>query len=162
MEGVLGVAGGALWTVGTTLLRLGVFVDGGFWWHVGADVLGGATLWGLLGAFTATSFGSFLAIADSKRSLDQLPLWRMAVFGAVAGAAFMPALVAIRVGLPTLFDAAHTMLPTMGLLGTVGAAFTTSLVAIAQRAHRAELAVVEETHALMDSDSTGGSSTAAL
>ena len=38
------------------------------------------------------------------------------------------------------------------LLATFGAAFTTSLVAIAQRAHRAEFAVVEETHALMDGD----------
>lgn len=153
--GVLGFAGGTLWSIGTSLVRLGVFIDRGFWWAVASDALGTATLWGLLGAFTATAFGSCLALTDSKRSLDQLPLWRMAALGAVAGAAFLPAFVGIRFGVTTLIDAAHTLPYSMALLGTFGAAFTTSLVAIAQRAHRAELAIVDETRELLEREVTG-------
>lgn len=156
LGGLLGALGGAVWTLGANLLDLGVFFDSGFWLYVASNVMGAAALWGLLGSFTATAFGSLLVLSDSRRSLDQLPLWRMAVLGAVAGAAFWPTFVAVRFGVATVINAAPTLLPTMGLLGTFGAAFTTSLVVIAQRAHRAELAVVEEAHALLEAESTGG------
>lgn len=154
LGGLLGFVGGLLWTLGVSLFGLGGFAGG--WVAVASQLTGAATLWGLLGAFTATAFGTLLMFSDSKRSLDQLPLWRMAVLGALAGAAFLPAFVTIRFGVAFFMDAAHTLLPTMGLLATFGAAFTTSLVVMAQRAHRAELDVVEDAQALLEGDATGG------
>jgi len=147
--GVVGIFGGAIWSLVFTLLSLGFFVDVGFWSHVADRVLGAATLWGIVGVFTGTGFGALLVAMDSKRSLDELPLWRMGLFGAVAGAAFMPVYVLVRFGVGPLLDAPLLLLPYMGVFGTLGAMFTSSLVVMAQRAHRAELTAVQEVAALL-------------
>ena len=147
--GALGLFGGAIWSFVSTLLTLGFFVDAGFWSYVADRVLGAASLWGIVGVFTGTGFGTLLVAMDSKRSLDELPLWRMAIFGAVAGAAFMPAYVLVRFGVGPLLQAPLLMLPSMGVFGTLGAMFTSSLVVMAQRAHRAELTAVQEVAALL-------------
>ncbi len=148
--GVLGLFGGAIWSLVSTLLRLGFFVDSGFWSYVADRVLGAAIIWGMVGVFTGSGFGTLLAVMDSRRSLDELPLWRMALFGAIAGAAFEPVYVLVRFGVGPLLASPLQMLPYMGIFGTLGAMLTSSLVVMAQRVHRAELSAVQEVTAFLE------------
>ena len=50
----------------------------------------------MIGAFTAAGCGVLVAATDATRSIEELPLWRMALFGALAGAVFPPIFVMMK------------------------------------------------------------------
>lgn len=106
--------------------------------------------WSLLGASIGTGFGALVAVTDAKRSLEELPLWRMGLFGALAGAMFLPAYVLLREGMGPLLDLG--MLPFMGVFGAFGAILSSSMVSLAKDAHRDELSAADEVVALLEVD----------
>lgn len=141
--GILGaVAGfgvGAIWGVASAMIRSGVYVDPDYLRFLTGTALGNAIGFMKIGTFTTAGFGVLLAAVDSRRSLDELPLWRMALFGALVGASFPPIYVIGQMGFSVYLDAALSFLPVMGVLGVVGGAVASSMVAIAKRASRPEL-----------------------
>lgn len=137
--GVAGFLGGALWGIVASMVRSGIFFDTEYLRFLGRMALGNATGFMLIGASTGAGFATLLAAFDPGRSIEDLPLWRMGLLGALVGAAFPPIYVIVTMGLPVYLASAPTFLPVMGVLGGVGAAFTTSVVAIAKRASRSEL-----------------------
>ena len=146
--GSLGLIGGGFWGLGTAVLELGFFVDAGYWSIVLQRIVGAATYFALPAAFATTSFGVLLGVTDGRRSLTDLPLWRMALLGAVGGGLFVPAYILVRVGLSAFAPFPTTILPLMGLFAGLGGALSVSLTAVAKRAHRAELRLVEEAQLL--------------
>ena len=146
--GALGLIGGGLWGLTTAVLELGFFVDAGYWSLLVQRVVGAATYFALPAGFATASFGVLLGVTDGRRSLADLPLWRMALLGAVGGGLFVPTYILVRVGLSPLAPFPTSILPLMGLFAGLGGALTVSLTAVAKRAHRAELRVVEEAQLL--------------
>lgn len=155
--GGVGLVGGTIFYLVAILFTLGFYIDAEYLSFLVGRVATLATPWGLLGAFAGTGFGALLAATDAKRSLDELPLWRMGLFGAFFGTLFMPLFVFVRFGTgPFLNAPLHMlpsyMLPSMGIFGVGGAILSTSMVAMAKKAHRAELAAVEEVAALLNGE----------
>lgn len=141
--GLLGaIAGfvlGGVWGVVTALLRSGVVLDPAYLGFLGRMALGNAVGFAMIGAFTTSGFGALVASVDSKRSLEELPLWRMALFGALVAALFPPIFVVGRQGLAGYLEIAASLLPVSGVLGVIGGTAAASLVAVAKRTGRAEL-----------------------
>lgn len=106
--------------------------------------LGNAIGFMKIGGFTAAGFGLLLTSGDSRRSLQELSLWRMGLFGGLVGASFPPIYVIVQMGLSAYLSAPLSFLPAMGALACVGGVLTSSLVAIAKRANRAELRSADE------------------
>ena len=148
--GVAGFLTGALWGITSSLVRSGIFFDAEYLRFLGRMALGNATGFMLIGASTGAGFATLLAAFDPSRSIDDLPLWRMGLFGALVGAAFPPLYVIAAMGLPGYLASAPTLLPVMGVLAGVGAVFTTSVVAIAKRANRSELSADDTRKPLPD------------
>ena len=151
----LGVAGAAVGFLGggllgfvTTILDVGLFLDAGYWSLLLKSALSSATYFAQPAAFASASFGVLLAVADGRRSLLDLPLWRMALFGALGGGLFIPAYILVRIGPSAFAGFPISIVPTIGLLSGLGGLLAVSLTAIAQRAHRAELRVVHEVEVL--------------
>ena len=145
-----GLLGAAFGTLVLGLADLGFVIDAGYWAHVMREFAEIAIPWGLLGASIGTGFGALVAVADANRSLEELPLWRMGLFGALAGAMFLPVYVLLREGMGPLLDLG--MLPFMGVFGVFGAILASSMVELAQNAPREELSATDEVVALLESD----------
>lgn len=150
--GVAGFVTGAVWGVVSSAVRSGVFLDVDFLRFVGRMALGNATGFMMIGVFTGAGFGAMLAVVDSKRSIEELPLWRMALFGALVGAAFPPIFVIWRIGVAAYLGSALSFVPVMGVLGGIGGVLTASMVAMAKRASRAELSAVDEAQSLREAE----------
>ena len=144
----LGLLGGGVWGLITTLLDVGLFLDAGYWSLLLTRITSTATYFALPAAFTTTSFGLLLAAADGKRALVDLPLWRMALFGALGGALFFPAILFARFGMTVFGNFPISSLPLMGVLASLGGLLTLSLTALAKKAHHAELDVVRDVERL--------------
>lgn len=133
--GAVGFGVGAIWGGILSVLRSGIVFDVDYLPFLLTMVLGNAKGFMMIGAFTAAGFGGLLAMADSRRSLEELPLWRMGLFGALVGAAFPPIFVVWRMGVSAAsLSYAVTLLPVMGVLGCAGGVLTASMVALAKRA----------------------------
>lgn len=146
--GALGLLCGGIVALGATIVEVGFYVDAGYWSFLLARVMNSAIDWALPAAFTTTSFGVLLAVADGRRTLLDLPLWRMALFGVLGGSLFLPVYLFARFGL-TAFTRFPTLpVGTVGLFAAVGGMLTVSFTAIAKRAHRHELQVVREVELL--------------
>lgn len=137
--GVAGLLLGGVWGVVGAVARSGIFFDVGYLRFLWQMALGSGLGFAMIGAFTASGFGVLVAAADSRKSLEDLPLWRMGLFGALMGAVFPPVLVISRVGLTGYLGGVVSLLPVSAVLGLAGGLGTASLVAIAKRAERAEL-----------------------
>jgi hypothetical protein len=85
-----------------------------------------AAIGAMVGFITGAGFGALLALAERRRSLRDLSIWRSALWGAVAPAAWAL--------LTTVNDS------MMILLCPVGAALAAGSVALAKRAERNHLA----------------------
>jgi hypothetical protein len=98
--------------------------------------------WSGVGLFTGTGFGALIAVTSGKRSIEELREWKMGLFGAVAGAAFFP----LREIIENVLTTAELvyLAPSIAVLGVCGAALGSSVVALAKRAHRSEMAAVEK------------------
>lgn len=148
-----GFAVGAIWGVVSSMVRSGVFVDVDYLRFLARMAVGNAIGFMKIGAFTTAGFGVLLAAVDSRRSLDELPLWRMALFGALVGASFPPIYVIGQTGFSAYRAAALSFVPVMGALGLAGAVVASSMVAIAKRANRRELeGAGESSRALPEQD----------
>lgn len=146
---VAGFVVGAIWGVASSMIRSGVFVDPDYFRFLSGMALGNAIGFMKIGAFTTAGFGVLLAAVDSRRSLDELPLWRMALFGGLAGASFPPIYVISQMGLSVYLSTAVSFVPVMGVLGVVGAAAGSSMVAMAKRANRGELDSSQESSGVL-------------
>lgn len=136
--GLTGALLGSMWGVAARLLGLDP-----------APLLEQVVNFGLLGlisgSWCAAGFGALLATLDGRKSLDQLPLWRMALFGAAVGAALPLLFIFGTSGLVNF-----TALPGVvaGIVGTgalLGGGLATGLVGAAKRAHRREMGLVRMT-----------------
>lgn len=102
------------------------------------------------GGMCAVGFGGLLATLDRRTSLADLPLWRMALFGAFVGAA-LPALFLLSTSGTAHFVTVPGLVASIVATGGVlGAGLATTLVGVAKRAHRRELATVEEVASLAE------------
>lgn len=118
---------GALWEIGSTWLGLGGLSFGSLGWS--------AALWAGFGAFAAGGVGVFLAAVGSKRTLEELSVWRAGIGGAVLGSVAPLAMVFAVTGgfwAPSIGYVA-------GLSGLFGGLLGGGLVLTAKRAHAAEL-----------------------
>ena len=145
-----GLLGAAFGTLILGLADLGFVIDTGYWAYVMREFAEVAIPWSLLGASIGTGFGALVAVTDAKRSLEELPLWRMGLFGALAGAMFLPAYVLLREGMGPLLDLG--MLPFMGVFGAFGAILSSSMVELAQNAPPDALPAADEVVALLEAD----------
>jgi hypothetical protein len=139
LGGAAGFMLGGVWGVVSSALRSGIFLDVGYLRFLLDMAWGNALGFAQVGAFTTAGFGVLVAAIDSRRSLVDLPLWRMGLFGALAGAVFPPLIVVWRIGLAAYLDAAVTLLPVSVAIGLIGGLATASMVAVAKRADRLEL-----------------------
>jgi len=103
-----------------------------------ASAASAAADWALLGGFTGMAFGTLLAVTDRKRTLEQLPTWRMGLLGAIGGAAFLGVYVLLQGPPRPVLDMA--LFAAVGVASALGACLTTSMVALAKRARRREIA----------------------
>ncbi len=108
----------------------------------------GVVPWTLLGGFTGLGLGVLIAITAASRRLEELPLWKMAVFGALAGALFIPAYYLVVGGWRS------SLLPFVGVTAALGGILSTSMVALAKRAHRNELSAGAKAEVLLDAEHT--------
>lgn len=137
---LVGFVAGALWGLASSVVRSGVSLDPDYLRFLWSMSFGNAVGFMKIGGFTSAGFGLLLTAADSRRFLDDLRLWRMGLFGGLVGASFPPIYVIGRMGFTAYWDAASSFLLVMGVLGVIGGVLTTSMVAMAKRANRNELA----------------------
>ena len=132
---------GALWSLYDSGLRHGFFPDVSNWLFLQNVVLVHALEWAARGAFIGAAFGAILTLMDSRRFLDELPAWRMGLYGALAGGSLWAGILLIRAATtPLIFlEAAGNTLGMMGVFGAMGATLSTSFVSIAKRAEQREL-----------------------
>lgn len=115
-----------------------------------ADVIGLGEGGAIAGGACAFGLGVVLATVESKKSLEELPLWRMAALGAGLGVVLPVGFLLVTSGTIHFLGAPGIVLTVVGSGALLGGALSTSLVALAQRAHRTELAAVEEVGALLE------------
>lgn len=132
LRGIVGT--GLTWAAGWGVLFGGIFASLGS--PLGAvleAVVGGA----FLGLFAGGSFAIILSIAERRRTLEELSLRRIALWGGIGGMslllAFSPLALArlIDAGLP--LRAMVSFLLPMGISGILGAGFAAGSVALAKR-----------------------------
>ena len=139
VAGGIGLFGGAIHGLISTLLGAGFFWDPGYLSFLLRRVAAVAVYWGLPAAFAGTGFGALLALGHGKTALEELPVWRMGLFGAVGGALFIPAYLVSRFGMGVFLDFPLSLVSSMVMLGGLGAVLTSSMVVMAKRARRAEI-----------------------
>jgi hypothetical protein len=133
LRGIVGT--GLTWAVGWGALFGGMFaILGSPLGAVLEATMGGA----FLGAFAGGSFAVILSIAEGRRTLRELSLRRVAIWGGIGGMALIlavsPLTLAriIAAGLP--LSTMLTLLIPLGISGILGASFASGSVALARRA----------------------------
>ncbi len=129
------VSTGLTWAFGwgavATVLKLGAATFlGATLGSLMAVIVSGTTL----GFVAGTSFGVILSITERRRTLDQLSLKRVAVWGALGGMG-LSLLLAPRLlgaGLPLCVVVTSYLIP-LGITGPLGAGFASGSVALARR-----------------------------
>lgn len=104
------------------------------------------------GAACALGFGGLLVALESERSLERLSLPRMALLGALVGAALPATFILATSGLANVIALPGTVAAIVGVGAGLGASLSAVLVGVAQRAHQDELAVVDDVIQLASAD----------
>lgn len=147
LRGILGT--GITWALGWGALFgvMGVVVGAPLGAAVNA-VFGG----GFLGACAGVSFAAILSIAERRRTLEELSLRRVAIWGGLGGMALLlaasPFAVFRLLSLGAPLGAYLSFLVPMGISGLLGTAFATGSVYLARREDRKLLAAHEDGDAL--------------
>lgn len=129
LRGIIGT--GITWAVGWSVgwVAIGASIGLPFGNLVGTAVSGA-----LIGFIAGGSFAVILSIAERRRTLDQLSLMRVALWGFLGGVA-LPVLLSPRLfgaGLPFRIALTSFLIPT-GVSGLLGAGFASGSVALARR-----------------------------
>lgn len=148
VAGFLGVLGGGIWGVVSTLLEVGLFSDPGYWTHLFQQAVEGALYWGRPAAFVGVGFGTTLGLVGRRLSLRSLRWEVAALIGAGVGALFIPLYIAMIAGPAVLLSLPPGLVPLVGTFGATGAALAGSLTLLAKHAEQRELRMVEEVAAL--------------
>lgn len=122
--GTLGGLLGAGWALVSGVLSYG-------WGFPPGNLVVGAVVWGSFGAFAAGGLGVGLGLLGERITLDELPLWKAGFIGAVAGALFPFAILAM-VGGSVLSVAFPLLASVSGLCAGLGGLLSFSLVAAAK------------------------------
>jgi len=146
----MGVTWGTLWAgigagVGAVLGVLSPEL-----WAVGNPVLDWALGMGLYGLVSGVGFGKLLSFAEGQKTLRELSLRRVAVWG-VLGSAAVPLLFA-AIGMFPASTTVVDVLQAMLLTSVLGGTFAPGAVVMARRA---ELAAGEESELLGPADGQG-------
>jgi hypothetical protein len=138
LRGIAGTA--ATWAAGWGALF------GALWAGFGAPlavVAQGVMAGGFLGACAGASFATILSIAERQRTLQQLSLKRVALWGGLGGVALLLALSPLRIiGLLSIgapLRVIFSLLVPMGISGILGTVFATGSVVIARRDDRKQI-----------------------
>ena len=94
-------------------------------------------MWGLMGLYGGTIFGGLLSLTEGRRTLQNLHLGRVAVWGALAGVA-LPVVYDLLRGDPGAISM-MSLLTNAVILAPLAAGSAAGMTALAQRADRAEL-----------------------
>lgn len=122
--GTLGGILGAGWALVGGLLSYG-------WGFPPGNMVVGAVVWGSLGAFAAGGLGVALGAIGGSVTLEELPLWKVGLFGVAAGALFPSAILFLFSG--TLLSIAFPLLASVsGLCAGMGGILTVAMVAAAK------------------------------
>lgn len=126
--GGVGVLFGAAWMVVASLWSIGAVL--------GTDVMLGAIFWGIFGTLIGGGFGILLTALGSRRTVEEIGVWRAGMWGAVAGCV-------VPLGLMTLFAGglppALVILPALVFCAGFGGLLGSGLVAMAKRAPPGEI-----------------------
>jgi len=142
--GVAGFVGGTLWAGTLNLLGLAFPT---LWDVVG---LGGGA--GLSGAACGIGFGTLLIALESKKTLEDLPLWRMGLLGAAAGALVPTVYMLATSGLFHFVNAPQIVVSVVGYGAALGGLLSSTMVGLAKRAQQAQLASPDEAVGLLDAE----------
>lgn len=143
--GGVGFVAGGVWGVLSSMVRAGVVFELDYFRFLLRMGIGNATGFMLIGAFTAAGFGVLLSVIDRRHTLEELPLWRMGLLGALMGASFPPIYVIWQSGFSTYWATASQFLPAVAGLAAVGGVLTSSMVAMARRAGGDQLRAGDDT-----------------
>jgi len=138
LRGIAGTA--ATWAAGWGALFGAIWAGFGAPLGVIAEgIVGG----GFLGACAGASFATILSIAERHRTLQQLSLKRVALWGGLGGMALLLALTPLRiVGLLSIgapLRVVFSFLAPMAISGILGTVFATGSVVIARREDRKQI-----------------------
>jgi hypothetical protein len=142
--GIAGFVGGTLWAGALNLLGLAYPT---LWDIVG---LGGGA--GLSGAACGIGFGALLVTVESGRTLENLPLWRMSLLGAAAGALVPTVFMLATSGLFHFVNAPQIVISVVGYGAILGGLLSSTMVSLAKRAQQAELARTDEVAGLLEAE----------
>ena len=142
--GIAGFIGGALWAGARNLLG-GAFPT--IW-----DVVGLGAGAGLSGAACGIGFGALLMTLESKRTLEALPLWRMSLLGAAAGALVPTVYMLATSGLFHFVNAPQIVVSVVGYGAILGGLLSSTMVGLAKRAQQAELAPADDVAGLLEAE----------
>jgi hypothetical protein len=138
LRGIIGT--GITWAVGWGAIFGGIWIArGNPLGMVVEAVLGGA----FLGACAGGSFAVILSLAERRRTLRELSIPRVAIWGGIGGMALLLALsplAAVRMlhaGIPLV--AMMSFVAPMVISGVLGAGFAAGSVALAKREERNEI-----------------------
>ena len=141
LRGLLGVGvmWGAMWAVVGAIIGV-VAPESWTWAHPILDVAIGM---GAYGVISGIGFGALLSLSEGRRTLGDLSLQRVALWGVLGGAAVPPIF-----GLLGTFPVGTTLMDVIGAVGVtafLGGTFASSSVAMARRA---ELQAGDDPHVL--------------
>jgi len=125
IRGVIGA--GILWSMGWGVVFLGFRLLFG---PPQAELSSVVAVGMFFGFFGGASFALILSVVERRRNLDQLSLWRVALWGFLGATALLLCLRLFGLGSAISFGPSIT---TLGFQGLLGAGFATGSVAIARQ-----------------------------
>lgn len=143
--GLVGMVGGALWAAADVLLGSSAAP---LVLEMVERALGGS----ISGVACGMGFGVLLVTLESKRSLEELPLWRMGLLGAVAGAMLPTIYMLVTSGTFYFINVPQIVVSVVGSGAILGAVLASTMVGVAKSAHRAELSAVKEVVSLLEAE----------
>jgi hypothetical protein len=152
LRGVLGT--GLTWAVGWsvagTILQGGLSLLGLF---RAPDLSVAPFMWGLMGFYGGTMFGALLSLTEGRRTLQNLRIGRVAVWGALAGFA-LPVVYNLMRGDPGAISM-MSLLTNAVILAPLSAGSAAGMTALAQGADRSELGGGDDPVALEGNEDVG-------
>jgi hypothetical protein len=126
LSAISGVVGAVIGGIATGVMML-IGVGG----IVPMAILSGAMAWGGFGALAGGGFGVLLTALASGHPLEELPLWKAGLLGALPGAV---APVGLMLGVGAAIPTWSVLLPLVGICSGLGGILGIGLIATARNA----------------------------